>query len=196
MISKPRDWDSAPTYDGGGTRLTPGGHICRILHMIQTTSKAGNPMIVTQFDIDENGEFDGYFMRRFNELKKQNTDENQKTRYPGNFYTNLYNDKGETNPYFKGFIKALEESNPGYKWNWDEKSVEGKKIGLVFREEEYRVQTTGEIKTGIKPFQPRNVQAIRNGVPVPQKKTIPEHAPQPFDPNAGFVAADDEELPF
>ena len=106
----------------------------------------------------------------------------------------LYGKDGGTNPYFKGFVKSLEESNAGYHWDWDERSPVGKKIGIVFREEEYMQET--QIRSSVKAWQVRSVQAILDGVPVPPKKMLETHAAQPFDPKAGFVAVDDDELPF
>ena len=51
---------------------------------------------------------------------------------------------------FKGFIKSVEESNPGYVWNWDESTLKGKKVGLILQEEEF-VPTggahAGELRT-------------------------------------------------
>lgn len=191
MISKPRDWDSAPAYDGSNVRLTAGGHICRILHIVQTTSQAGKPMVAVQFDVDEGGEFDGYYVKQHKERQKRNN----AAKYQGVIRFMLYGKDGGTNPYFKGFIKSLEESNGPYKWDWNEKSAENKKIGIIFREEEYQ-DNSGVIRNGVKPYQARSVQAILDGVPVPEKKTLQGHAPQAFDPLAGFVAADDVPLPF
>lgn len=191
MIEKPKDWDSTPAYDGEMARLTPGGHICRILHILQTQSKNNKPMIAVQFDIEEGGNFDGFYLRQHKDRKKQN----DAAKYQGVIRYLLYNKEGGTNPYFKGFIKSLEESNDGYLWNWDEKSAEGKKIGIIFREEEYK-DNNGLIRDSVRPYQVRSVQMILDGVPVPDKKRIAEHASQPFDPIAGFVAANNEELPF
>lgn len=45
---------------------------------------------------------------------------------------------GAATPYFKGFISAVESSNPGYTFHFDEKSLVGKKIGGNLRDTEYR----------------------------------------------------------
>ena len=34
-------------------------------------------------------------------------------------------------------ITCIEESNEGYEWNWDEKTLKGKKIGVLFGREQY-----------------------------------------------------------
>lgn len=48
--------------------------------------------------------------------------------------------EGENVAYFKGFLTCVENSNPGYKWNWDEKTLINKKICGVFQYEEYERQ--------------------------------------------------------
>ncbi len=37
---------------------------------------------------------------------------------------------------FKGLTTAFEHSNPGYTWNWEETSLVGKLVGILFRNEE------------------------------------------------------------
>ena len=191
MIAKPKDWETAQAYTGGaGQQMTPGGHICKIVALRQETSKNGNPMIVVAFDIDEGSELDGFYKAKLKDQQKQNKD----SKWQGVIRFLLYSKDGGTNPYFKGFVKSLEESNAGYHWDWDERSPAGKKIGIVFREEEYMQET--QIRSSVKAWRVRSVQAILDGVPVPPKKLLETHAAQPFDPKAGFVAVDDDELPF
>lgn len=191
MIAKPKDWETAQAYTGGGgQQMTPGGHICKIVALRQETSKNGNPMIVVAFDIDEGSELDDFYKAKLKDQQKQNKD----SKWQGVIRFLLYSKDGGTNPYFKGFVKSLEESNAGYHWDWDERSPAGKKIGIVFREEEYMQET--QIRSSVKAWRVRSVQAILDGVPVPPKKLLETHAAQPFDPKAGFVAVDDDELPF
>lgn len=192
MIAKPNDWDTAQAYTGEGQILAPGGHIVRIMGMRQEMSKKSNkPMLVVAFDIEEGSEYDGFYRRKHEASKKQNA----AATWPGMIRYMLHAKDGvSTNGFFKGFIGAIEESNAGYKWNWDERSVTGKLVGMVFGEEEYRSQQDGSIRTTVKAQQARSVQAIRDGVPVPEKKTLKDE-PQgyaPFDPNAGFTCAEDK----
>lgn len=191
MIQRPNDWDTAQAFTGENQQqLTPGGHILRVMGMKQEMSRNGKPMLVVGFDIAEGSELDGFYAR-LHERKKE-YDANAK--WAGTIRYMLYGKDGtSTNGFFKGFIKALEESNPGYRWNWDERSVAGKMVGMVFGEEEYRKQD-GSIGTSVKAQMARSVQAIRDGVEVPAKKTIKEE-PQtytPFDPNAGYTAVEDK----
>ena len=190
MIQRPGDWDTAVAFTGESQQtLAPGGHIVRIANMRQETSRNGKPMLVVAFDIEEGSEFDGYY-KRLHETKKKF---DSAAKWSGVIRFMLYNAQGGTNGFFKGFIGALEESNPGFRWNWEERSVTGKLCGMVFGEEEYRKQD-GSIGTSVKAQMARSVQAIRDGVEVPAKKTIKEE-PQtytPFDPNAGYTAVEDK----
>ena len=190
MIQKPSDWDSAQAYTGEGQRITPGGHVCRIMGMRQEMSKNNKPMLIVAFDICEGSEMDGIYKRQ-HEMKKKF---DAAAKWQGVIRYMLYGKDGvSTNGFFKGFITAVEESNPGWVWNWDEKSVAGKMVGMVFGEEEYRKQD-GSIGSGVKAQQARSVQAIRDGVAVPEKKTLKDE-PQgyaPFDPNAGFTQVEDK----
>ena len=38
---------------------------------------------------------------------------------------------------FKALMDAIEESNPGYHWDWNEAGLKGKIVGCLFRLEEY-----------------------------------------------------------
>ena len=190
MIAKPNEWETAQAYTGEGQALAPGGHIVRIIGMRQEMSKLSNkPMLTITFDIQEGSEYDGFY-KRLHETKRK-FDVNAK--WSGVIRYMLYAKDGvSTNGFFKGFIGALEESNPGFKWNWDERSVSGKMVGMVFGEEEYS-KTDGTIGTSVKAQMARSVQAIRDGVDVPKKKLLKEEPAgyAPFDPSAGFTQAED-----
>lgn len=190
MIQRPNDWDTAQAFTGEAMeQMTPGGHIVRIAAMKQETSKNGKPMLVVAFDIAEGSELDGFYKRQHDNKKKFDP----AAKWGGVIRFMLYNREGGTNGFFKGFIGAVEESNPGYKWNWDERSISGKMVGLVFGEEEYRKQD-GSIGTSVKAQMARSVQAIHDGVDVPAKRVLKEEpqAYAPFDPMASYTQVEDK----
>ena len=85
-----------------------------------------------QVDI-ASGEFKGYFQQRYdNNTRSDKTWDNNSTRYLAF--------QGDNVSYFKGFITGIENSNPGYKWDWDETKLTGKKICGVYQYEEYEKQ--------------------------------------------------------
>ena len=210
MIPIPRDYDNARAFDGtGGPQLTPGGHICRIQGVRLEKSKTGKDMLVVAFDIVEGSEFDGYYRKRY----ERSNGYNSNATWPGVFRCTLLTANGDTNGYFKGFIEALEASNPSYNFkatNGDETRMKGLLVGFNFGEEEYERtdNQTGEIKVAIsvKPQYAVSVAKVREGVIPPARKTLPQNAnagygsgPRPVGkPDAqGFQEVeDDDELPF
>lgn len=131
MITKPNDWGEAPAIIGGARTLPPGNYKCKIIVVEKSTSKNGNDMLKIFFDIDE-GDYAGIYMDRYLNNKKSN----EEAKYPnaGVYYQLL--GEGQTGR-LKGLVQCLEMSNPAFKWNWDEHTMEGCVFAGQFREEEY-----------------------------------------------------------
>ena len=117
----------------GGQRLPAGAYVCRVLGVKFQEGENGNSdMIQVQFDIEE-GELKGFFKKQYEE----STQEDKK--YKGKFTIYCPKDDGSekdgwTKKAFGGWINAFEESNPGYKWDWDETKWKNKVLGIVFGE--------------------------------------------------------------
>ena len=137
--------------DGEYKNLTPGGYVCRItkaedVPLDPATGKGS--YLRLEFDIAE-GDFAGYFGAQFQRFGK----------WHGVLIRSY---KEQALGLFKGFVKAVEESNPGYRWQWNEATLTGKLIGIVFGEEEY-VNRMYQPAVSVKPRMVRSVQAIRAG---------------------------------
>ena len=96
----------------------------------------------------------------------------------------------------KHFTNCIEQSNAGYAWDWNEKGLIGKFVGLVLGEEEYK-NSSGEIKTKLVVSQVKTVEDIKNGnfkIPAPKKLAV-ENSSNDF---AGFTPVEDlsDDLPF
>ena len=79
------------------------------------------------------GEYQDYFLKRYtNNTNADKKWDNNAVRYLGF--------EGDSVAFFKGFITSVENSNTGYKWDWDEAKLKGKKICGVFQYEEYEKQ--------------------------------------------------------
>lgn len=97
-------------------------------------------------------------------------------------------------PFFKGFITAVEKTNPPYKWDWDETKLVGKNVIAVFGEEEY-VDKEGNIKVGTKIMEFRSLEAYQQGkITVPPLKKLAEQD-RPQEPAVEAPVPDDD-LPF
>ena len=106
---------------------------------VHKSEQSGKESFRVAVDIAK-GEYKDYYQKRYD----NNTNENKKW---DNNATRYLAFQGDNVAYFKGFITGVENSNPGYKWNWEESTLVGKKICGVFKYEEYENQ---EGKKGIK----------------------------------------------
>ena len=99
---------------------------------------------------------------------------------------------------FKAFIEAVGQSNQGFAWNWDEKMLVGKWVGIVTREEEY-TSNSGELKTRIIVDRVLPVSAIMDGDFVVQpikRKEASNRDNAVVDMTAGAVPVTDDKIPF
>jgi hypothetical protein len=97
--------------------------------------------------------------------------------------------EGEQVGRYKGLIVAIEQSNPGYKWDFDEGTLKGKTCACIFREEEYIGQNDGKVHTTTRAYQIIPVEDMDKAT-VPEKKCIEQ---KPQEPGGYFG---DEEIPF
>ena len=194
MILKPTNYDEVQAYTGEFETIAPGGYICVIQKAEAVTTAKGNlPMLTILFDIAE-GDSKGFYERQWK------SDEGRANRKWRGVYNQIT--EGKSVPFFKGLITSIEESNAGYKWNWDEKTLEGKLFGGVFGREQYRKQD-GKLAMATKCVSIRSVKAIRDGVEAPEDKLLTlddtYDAPHPLSttPTANWQEINsDDELPF
>lgn len=160
-------YEKAEAFTGEYEKMEPGGYVCRILQVKAEESdgtKNYDTLLRIGFDVAE-GDKAGIYKRMFDRKKAANAD----AKWPGMYYQTI---KADDLRYFKGFITAIEESNPGYKWDWDEQKLKGKLFGGVFGEEEYK-GNDGKVHTSIKLQWVRSADKVRNGdYTVPEKKLL------------------------
>ena len=101
--------------------------------------------------------------------------------------------EGKQLPFFKGMISCIEKSNEGYEWNWDEKTLKGKKIGVLFGREQYLMN--GQKKWATKARAVRSIKGLEMSE-IPQDKLL-DGSTSGFD-TSGFDDEDEseEDLPF
>ena len=188
-----QNWDRTTAQTGAVERLTPGGHICRIKGVeIRQSNKTGRDMLVLFIDVNEGTQFDGIMERTWKAGKQFGRDKWPNT---GTMYTLLTDKDGNTNPRFKGLISAVEKSNIGYSWRWDEMTLKGKTIGVIFGEEEF-LGNDGTVRTSIKPKYACGINELVDQ-PVPALKKLPESDVNGnVEQAGGFTEVQDDELPF
>jgi hypothetical protein len=131
-MRKPENYDSAEAVEGGFSEPKAGPCILGIVNATVEV-KNGEQRVIFNIDIAE-GKFKNHFGKQTKRFGK-----NRLLRY-------YQNAEGKSLPYFKGVIKAIEESNPGYVFDWNESGLALKKVGGNLREEEY-LANDGTIKT-------------------------------------------------
>lgn len=156
-MKKIENFDSV-TETGDNSRKSPpaGGYICTVFAVLDVPEKE---YLKVEYDIAE-GEYKDYGLATleragFNPLKM------------------VKSYKESAKGFFKRFISAIEKSNPGYVWNWDEATLVGKRFGAVLGEEEYR-KANGDIRTRLFVDREMPVSRIREGdFTVPELKKLP-----------------------
>lgn len=183
-------YDQAQAFSGEYEKLEPGGYVCKIMK-VQTEEKAYGTLLRIGFDIVE-GDHAGYYKRTYDRKAKDNA----AAKWPGMYYQTI---KPDDLKYFKGFMTAIEESNPGYKWNWDENTLRGKLFGGIFGEEEYE-GNDGKVHTSVKCQWVRSVETVRSGkfeIPEPKKlQQKPSTNSTQDEVYPGFADSSDSDLPF
>lgn len=115
-------------------RLPVGGYVIKILNVDYQSNEWGD-VIVLSFDIIE-GDHKDFFSQNY---KSQDQEDK---KWKGTYRLRVPKDDGSeqdewTMRRFKTVISAFEESNPGYHWNWNEKTLKEKTIGAIFNNKEY-----------------------------------------------------------
>lgn len=147
------NWDEIKNTDEvvSFDNLKPGAYVCKVLKVEDVESKE---YLKIAFDISE-GDYKGYFKDLFD----SDTKEDKKWPNMGMLYRSY---KKSAERFFASFITAVEKSNDGYRWNFDEQTLKGKTFVANFREEEY-VNDQGELKVSLKVGEVRSIQALRDG---------------------------------
>lgn len=166
-------------------RLVPGGYIIQIFGVEDDPNKE---YLKISYDIVE-GPFKDYYRGLYKQFN-----------YWGG---TLYRSYKETAlSMFKGFITAVEKSNKGFVWNWDETALKGLKVGVVLGEEEYVPKGgyhAGEVRTRLTVTKVVEVEKIKNGdYKVPELKKLPEdkRPKENGDDGVTDLRIDSDELPF
>ena len=114
-------------------KLPAGAYVCKIMGVRYEEGTDGrSDLLVLQFDITE-GEQKDFFKKQY----EANTSEDKK--WKGTVRVYVPTDDGSerdglTKRIFAGWIDAVEKSNPGYSWGWDETTLKNKMVGIVFGE--------------------------------------------------------------
>ena len=190
MINKPKNWENVKAPQDRN-KLPVGAYVCKIKKATVQETDYGFQLALA-FDITA-GDWAGYFAEEF-KTNPANT-----KKWKGVLRQFLPKDDGTerdewTKSSLKGLITSIENSNTGYTWNWDENTLNGKELGIIFRNEEWAYN--GKTGWTARPFRATTVESVVKGTyRLPEDKALNKDA-APATPTFTEMADDDGELPF
>jgi len=171
--------------------LPKGAYVIKILDAKEEANRNGNGThLKVSFDIAE-GEYAGFYMAAF----QNDTREDKKWNNDAVIYITCPDDNSEQYVVdnFNRFMTAVEDSNEGYHWAWDETTLKNKLVGAKFCNEQS--QYNGKIYDHTKAKWFIKAQLIRDG----KYGKLPNDVLIKKDNSADFVNVPegvDEEIPF
>lgn len=115
------------------------------------------------------GDYKGRFTAVYNDQKERFGAEN--TRYRGTFRIAIPTGKEDEEEWvkrnFEGNLWCVEQSNPGYHWDWDENKLTGKKIGINLRTRLYTYN--GKDKETVEVARFETIDDVKSGKAKPAK---------------------------
>lgn len=198
MIKRPSNWNEVQGFSER-QKLQLGAYVCKVKRAVVQATDYGEQLVLL-FDIEE-GEFRNYYNNDYA------ANQNQDKKWRGVLKVWLPKDDGSekdewTKRTFKGMVTAFENSNPGYQFDWNEASLTGKLIGILYRNEEWEMN--GRSGWTVRPFRAISVDSVRD-----ESYTLPKEKPLKnkssyggftdfnADPAPSFTElSDDGELPF
>ena len=159
-MRKINNWENIKE-NNGFEKLPVGGYIVKILNVQDVADKE---YLKVSFDITE-GDKKGFFKKQYDE----DTREDKKWPNAGSFVRSY---KSTAESMFKGFANAVENSNKGYTFDFNEKSLVGKQVGIVVGLEEY-VNQKGAVRERTYVSAVRSVDTIKKGdFKIPETKKL------------------------
>lgn len=199
MIRKPNDWENVQAFSER-RKLPVGAYVCKIKQASVKNTEWGDQLNVL-YDI-EDGEYAGFYAEDFKGQQPE------KKKWKGVLRFWLPKDDGTEKDGFaksklKGFITVVENSNRGFTFNWDERSLAGKLIGVIYQNVEWEYNN----KTGwsAQPFRATTVDNIADGnYTIPDDKPLKNKSADTFGysaapapaPSFAEITDDDSLLPF
>lgn len=179
------NFETVQASSGEFARPTAGGYICKIIDVedvpMNSKEQGKGDYLRIEYDIAD-GDFRNYYSEQYE-------------RWGGNWYASFIRSyKEKALGMLKHFTNCIEQSNAGYEWDWNEKGIIGKFIGLVFGEEEY-IGNDGSVKTRLYVKEIKTTEQIKNkDFKIPELKKV--ERPTSSAPVFQEVNGEDEDLPF
>lgn len=179
-------------------KLPAGGYVARIMDAREQEYSWGSVLLIS-FDIAE-GEHKDFFA---NDYRSQQQEDK---KWRGTYRLRVPKDDGSeqdawSKRSFNNAMWAVEASNPGYHWDWNEAGLKGKTVGVLFRNREWEMNGNTGWTTECCAL--TDADSIReNRYTMPKDKPLKQHTTSSApasSPSAGFeeVAIEsDDDMPF
>jgi len=95
---------------------------------------------------------------------------------------------------FEGAMWCIEQSNPGYAWDWDEKKLKLKKVGISIRRRLY--SSNGKDRETFEIGRLETVEDVRNGVVKPMNDRDQRDQTVLGSDFAGYAPVNDPDVPW
>jgi hypothetical protein len=197
-FSKSERYKKAQTYTEQ-EKLPAGGYVLGIVDAKEQSGDYGDTLIIA-FDIIE-GEYKGFYQRNLESQTREDKAWKGKYRVPVPKDDGSEQDEWKMRR-LKTVVYNIEESNPGYHFDWDNVgSLKGKKIGALFNNKEYEFNGHHGFYTNCHSLVP--VENIRSGkFKIPEDTLLRRNGraqPQPSPVGDGFMTIPEgaeDEFPF
>lgn len=173
-------------HNGGNFEPLPkGNYVCKILAVSDYQSAKGKKMLKIAFDIAE-GQYTDFYKKKFDE------DDRDDKKWPADavYYMTIPTEGCESYivDTWDTFWANVEDSNNGYVFIGDEKTVKGKTFGGIFRIEQ--TEYNGNVYDHTKLFRTNIAQNIRDGKVtwVPKDKLISGSASSSSSSSDDFIS--------
>lgn len=189
---KPYTTDFKAEEQGQKLPPLPAGAYVAVILGVKAEEDSKGQTLTLQVDVTE-GDYKGYYYKQY----KAAEGGKYPARYKGVFRMTAPNPGSEyyeiQDRVFRSSIWAIEQSNQGYTWAWDETTLKNKMVGIVVRERDWEKDGLTGTTTEIGAL--TSVQKVREGkAPVLKKREL-KRKPESSIP-AGYVPISDEPLPF
>ena len=167
MIKKPSNYDKVEVMEFDNTKIELGGHKGIIMKAEEYTSpQSGKTSLKVSVDTAKDDKQPEYFAEQY----KNDTRIDRKWSNSAIKYISLGEEENQVKM-LKSFITAYENSNGcQFDWGKDWDQLKGKKIGIIFGQEEYTSQD-GTTKLATKLNQFRSIDKVDN-VKIPKVKLL------------------------
>lgn len=178
----------------------PAGAYVGVIKDVRLEGAEPDQTLVLRLEVTE-GEHANYYTRRYqNDLE---TSRDYTPRYKGVLRLRVPNPDNPKSAHpqwdvraFNNAVWAIEESNTGYHWDWNEAGLKGRAVGFSVRDASYknnpyteigRLEAVSYVREGkVKPMKPRLDSGYASGASGSASGTRP----------GGFTQVDTDDLPF